>query len=237
MNQTGEQFCARSNARRIFPSDPGLTPIQRQVILGSLLGDACIMRVKPTHNAYIQMAHSIKQREYVEWKYNILKNIVSTPPKMIKNRGFGAGHMMVRFCTRSLPCITEIHDIIGSREITPQWMSEIADPIALAVWYQDDGSLWKCTNAKSSYVITFHTGDRDQTELKLLKSWMIDRFGLDHIAIYIPPKQPTATRLQIYADKTVRKFEKLVRPYIIPSMQYKLPPEVRSQCRARTPRK
>jgi len=104
---------------RLRSPDPGITHEQRQVILGSLLGDMCIMRRRPSWNAHLQIKHSIKQKEYVEWKYNALKNIVSTPPKMyIQSCGFMKGRGVIGFHTRSLPCLTEIHDIMGTREIT-----------------------------------------------------------------------------------------------------------------------
>jgi len=55
-----------------------LSNIQKQVILGSILGDG-YMRKKT--NAHLQITHSYKQKDYVDWKYKILKNFVSSVPK------------------------------------------------------------------------------------------------------------------------------------------------------------
>jgi len=49
-----------------------LSPTHRQVILGSLLGDACIEKQKPSHNPRVRWSHGMPQREYIEWKYKIL---------------------------------------------------------------------------------------------------------------------------------------------------------------------
>jgi len=207
--------------------DIPLTHTQRQVLLGSLLGDACIVKRKQNHNARVEWGHSIKQRDYVEWKYNILKDVIPSAPKSYTP-------FSIEIYTRMIPCITEIYDLMGSREITQRWLDEITDPIALAVWYMDDGNCSK--NKGNGYVITFSTGNRELYELELLKSWMNDRFELDCVGIYIPKKKPIATKLKIWSDRTIRKFEELVRPHIIPSMQYKLPPVGRPQCKYQTPK-
>jgi len=215
-----------------------LTRDQRQIILGSALGDACVYKPETSRNAYVLMKHSIKQREYVEWKYNILKNLVVSPPKYMKSKPHprtGKEYESISFKTRQIPCITEIHDLMGTREITQLWLDEITDPIALAVWYMDDGSCYRVPN-KKSYVVSFHTGNRTFAELELLKSWMNNQFGLDHVGAYIPPNGRTCTVMRIWSDQTIRKLEDLVRPYVIPSMQYKLPPADRSQCRYQRPR-
>lgn len=58
-----------------------LSEEQKQVILGCLLGDG-YMRKKT--NAHLQITHSVKQSEYVDWKYKIFKDLVLTPPKQYK---------------------------------------------------------------------------------------------------------------------------------------------------------
>ena len=200
--------------------DTHLTQTQRQVMLGGLLGDLCIIRRKPTHNAYIAITHSMKQIEYVEWKYNILKNIAVSPPVPYVVRVMGKEYNTVELHTRRLPCITEIYNLMGAREITHRWLDEITEPIAIAVWYMDDGC---CYKIKNGYAMEFSTGHRNQNELDLLTSWMHDVFGLDGVKSYIPPTRPTATVLKIHRKQDARKFEEIIRPYIIPSMQYKLP--------------
>ena len=61
-----------------------LSEFQQQLILGCVLGDG-YMR-KKTH-AHLQITHSFSQKEYVDWKYQVLKNLVITPPKAYKGNG------------------------------------------------------------------------------------------------------------------------------------------------------
>jgi DNA-directed RNA polymerase subunit RPC12/RpoP len=64
--------------------DIQLTKTQEQMILGSLLGDMAIWRqhkgVTGTSNPELRISHSTKQRDYVMWKYDILKNIARREP-------------------------------------------------------------------------------------------------------------------------------------------------------------
>ena len=77
-----------------------LTERQKAIIVGCLLGDGA-MRCKT--NALLETNHSAKQRDYVEWKFSELKDMVSTGSK----KRFGnAGRIAYRFTTRSLPALT-----------------------------------------------------------------------------------------------------------------------------------
>ncbi len=205
--------------------DIPLTNLQRQMLLGSLLGDACVWRAKPTFNSYIKIDHSARQKEYVWWKYEMLKNIVSAPPRECNTSGnsFEGNFRACRFATRSLPCITELHELVGKKkEITQKWLDEINHPIALATWLMDDGC---CSpNGPYGYRIKFCTGNRNAEELELLQSWLAEWIGIDAVIIYIPNGFPNKTELKIHRNAAVRSLEELVRPYLIPSMQYKLPP-------------
>ena len=59
-----------------------LTPKQRSFIIGSMLGDATMRIGKKAKNANFKIDHCLEQKEYVFWKYEILKNFILTPPKL-----------------------------------------------------------------------------------------------------------------------------------------------------------
>ena len=82
-----------------------LTQIQRSLIIGSLLGDGYVRIVKGRRNAFLEINHAFSMKEYVDWKYEILKDIVISPPKMRKGNGHRVAY---RFFTRQHPEITEL---------------------------------------------------------------------------------------------------------------------------------
>jgi hypothetical protein len=56
-----------------------LNSLQRELIVGSLLGDAYLM---PTTVGYcFRVNHGLQQRAYVDWKFKLLAQYVRTPPR------------------------------------------------------------------------------------------------------------------------------------------------------------
>ena len=64
-----------------------LTQIQKSLIIGTLLGDGYSRIIPKRKNALLEVNHSFAQKEYVDWKYEILKNISGSPPKERKGNG------------------------------------------------------------------------------------------------------------------------------------------------------
>ncbi len=56
-----------------------LTGCQVDLVMGSLLGDEYL--VKTTRGYAFRVNHGLAQKEYVNWKYHILKYFVRTMPK------------------------------------------------------------------------------------------------------------------------------------------------------------
>lgn len=118
----------------------------------------------------------------------------------------------VELHTRALPCFTNLHTLFyNNKKIIPEDIYNLLDPIALAHWIQGDGKfdrsgLILCTD---SYSI--------QDVLRLINVLII-RYDLK-CSIHNPKKG----HYRIYiSKKSIPKLRKLVLPYIVPSMLYKL---------------
>jgi recombination protein RecA len=181
-----------------------LTEIQRSVIVGSLLGDGA-MRCKT--NALLEINHSFAQREYVDWKYHVLSDLVATPPKA---RNGNAGRIAYRFTTRSLPALTPYFEAfyLGGRKVVPKL--ELT-PLALATWFMDDG----CKSRRSVYLNTqqFDLGSQMRMLDMLLEQWKLDA-TLNRDKSY--------HRIRI-AVASVERFRLIVEPHIRQELRYKLP--------------
>jgi recombination protein RecA len=182
-----------------------LTERQEAIIIGCLLGDGS-MRCKT--NALLEINHSIRQMEYVEWKYNEFKELVSTKP----HKRFGnAGRIAYRFTTRSLPELTEIYRKFyqSGKKIIPNDLK--LQPLSLAVWFMDDG----CKSYRAIYLNTQKFNIKEQHQLALLLKQQFDiRTSLN--------KDKKYYRLRI-AVSSVRKFLEVIAPYLLPMFCYKTP--------------
>lgn len=181
-----------------------LSDMQQQIILGCLLGDGYMRRKT---NAHLQITHSVKQKAYVDWKYQILKNLVLSPPKQYKGN---VGRIGYRFFTRSLPELTPFHKLFYKEglKIVPKGM--VLSPLTLAVWYMDDGS----KSGGSCYLNTQHFNNESQNNL--IES-------LNNIGIKATlNKDKHYLRIRLLKESSLL-MANIIRPYIIESMFYKLP--------------
>ena len=71
----------------------------QQIVLGCVLGDGYI-----TKSGCLQIEQSAKQKDYIEWKYEQLKSIVSSEPKKITryDKRTQRTYSSYRFYTRAL---------------------------------------------------------------------------------------------------------------------------------------
>ena len=71
-------------------------------------------------NALLEINHSIDQKDYVDWKYRQLVNLVKTPPKARRGNG---KRIAYRFTTLSLPELNFIECFIRFVPLTLKFSS------------------------------------------------------------------------------------------------------------------
>ena len=121
-----------------------LTPIQQQVILGTMLGDGSANFVRnrqtgePT-NARLRIRHSTKrQLEYAKWLHQALQPL-SGALRIRENRGYG--REVAEFNTLSHPFILEAaKQVYRPRKSITQNFLDRLDELGFAVWWMDDAA-------------------------------------------------------------------------------------------------
>jgi hypothetical protein len=95
-----------------------LTQLQKSIIIGSILGDGYLRIVHGRKNAFLEVNHAYAFKEYVDWKYKHLNNIVISPPK---SRNGNGNRVAYRFFTRQHPEITELYNMfyLDRKKIVP----------------------------------------------------------------------------------------------------------------------
>lgn len=61
---------------------PALSPIQREILVGGMLGDLSIYRAKLTHNARLYVQQGAVHSEYLNHLYSVFQNLCSSGPKL-----------------------------------------------------------------------------------------------------------------------------------------------------------
>ena len=196
---------------------------QIQVILGALMGDGNLSpNRRGRSGTRFRMGHGAKQAAYLDWKVSLLENIGHTRTENAK------GAVFADFTP--LPELAEVHDIVyfgdGKKHLTWEYLKSLT-PLALAIWYMDDGSFTlrsKGVQARTAggtgrieiVVEAMSPGSRDR-----LVQYLRDTHKLDVKLMYKGARQVSAMQFSTEASE---RFQKIVAPYVHPSMDYKLLP-------------
>ncbi len=205
---------------KIIKRDIEISDKQKSFIIGSLLGDGTMRLGKGATNANFKVEQGLEQKEYVFWKYEILKNLVFTEPK-ISYRDDSNGNKYQKswwFRTIRHPLITEIFNTFyvrdgykTGRKIVPKCLMEDLDAFGLAVWIMDDGSYSKGKIDISTYSFQL-------SEIKFLCKILKNKFGVS-FGFY----KDRDKGYRMYCNmKETQKLIQTIKPYIIQTMMYKI---------------
>jgi recombination protein RecA len=208
-----------------------LSAQQWQVVLGSLMGDGNLS--KPVrladHSARFRMGHGAKQSAYLDWKMSLLDNIPHCRTVNAK------GAVFADFTP--LGELGELREVVyqgdGKKHLTWDYLKALT-PFALAIWYMDDGNF----TLRSKGLQERTLGGSGRIELcveamslgsrERVLQYLRDTRGLD-VRLTVRGKRQVAV-LQFTTSAT-EKFQRLVAPYVHPSMEYKLLPRHRGKFR------
>ena len=197
-----------------------LTSLQEELMIGSLLGDGTMRIGKGAKNANFKVEQGLEQKEYVMWKYSILKPLVFTEPKISfryrENREKYPKSWWFR--TMRHPLLTEMYDRFYTREgyrtgrkIVPIDIAKNLTPLAFAIWIMDDGSY-------SNGILDISTYSFLLDEVGLLQDALRNVFAIE--ARYFKDRDK-GYRMYFRKSETA-KVVPIIRPYIINSLMYKI---------------
>jgi len=193
-----------------------LSSREKDILLGMILGDAHIRHLKK--EARIEVGHSTDQKDYLFWKYKNLKRWVISKPHLVKTHDtrFNKTYAQWRFRTKSDEAFSSLRALFypkGKKIIPKELINILKSPLSLAVWFMDDGG-----RRNDCYGLFLNTLSFTERENALLVKILQNNFSLsarihwigDGFRLYIPSRDSV-------------KFCKIISPYILDSLRYKLP--------------
>lgn len=204
-----------------------MNQIERNIIVGSLLGDGSLALYGRSKNAHYREHGGQTQIEYRRWKAEKLNNVGF---KFNENYKYG------KLYSISHPIYTELYNLFyinGIKTITKENISLLDHPIGLACLYMDDGSLVMNTSSKAKgevYIfpqILLYTLSFSLKENMILQNHIKNQFNI-HFDI---KKRSDGKNYILHISKRneLMKFIEIVRPYVdeIDCMKYKVKVEKR----------
>ncbi len=214
---------------RLLVSEPHrLSDQQMQVVLGSLMGDGNLSPNRHGRSGVrFRLGHSAKQAAYLDWKVSLLGNIKCARSVNAKGAVFADFTPLAE--------LAELHDVVyfgaGKKHLTWDYLKALT-PLALAIWYMDDGSFTlrskglqertQCGSGRIEICVeAMSEGSRER-----LVQYLRDTHGLD---VRLRAAGALKKAVLVFSTAGTEKFQKLVAPFVHPSMEYKLLPRFRQQ--------
>lgn len=215
----------------LIHKSPALSPRQKSLIYGSLLGDAAFSKRKEGQRHSIAFAHAghiASSNGYLLHKYDVLKGLCRSGPKEFRNnRGFNEGNpdaTLLKFQTIHNHLIEGVYKIVcpgGVKTVNTEWLDNI-DAAGLAYWYLDDGCLMTSTykgkkvNTVRSY--PYIAACHDVETIERIQEWLTRTWGIN---TWLKTRTDKIHYLGIHADAA--KFFDIISPFVPPCMEYKIP--------------
>lgn len=195
----------------VTPSDSAM-----HLIRSSMLGDGCLIK-NGRVGAYYSESHC-GQNDFI---YHINYLLGSTTRK-IRSYTSGYGSEGLNIISKTYNSLMDLRQewYPNGIKIVPEDLSWM-DDFSVAKWYMDDGSL---TKRITSGAAVFATNGFIREDVNRLADKLREMYGVECIVFY---SKGWCLRVNVGKDQSINKMWKAINPYIIPSMQYKLPEEFR----------
>ena len=217
----------------LYNNEYRITETCKQIIIGSLLGDGSICDLtKYKNRSVFSETHSEKQKEYLQFKVDLLKRCIGGKIRKIITRktSFKPGETNYRYESSTHHNLRKLglkYGCIGKKKINAKAMVDDMDWRAIAIWFQDDGQLHKSRlnskNKQYEYLdVRLFTLGFSHEECKELSSALKEKFGI----VFGVHKNKNYWQLTLNRRHN-DLFFKNISPYIHKTLKYKIPTKYR----------
>ena len=198
--------------------DYAMSNIERNIIIGSLIGDGTLSIYGRSKNACYRENTGPTQKEYRQWKVKMLEKLD------FKTKADGSIY------SPSHPMYTNLYNLFypnNKKILSKEGLNLLNHPIGLACLYMDDGSLIINSYRNSKNITLFPqivlcSQSFTKEENLLLKEHIQNTFNIEFKLA--KRKDGSNYILKINKNNEVYSFIDIVRPYVeqIPCMRYKV---------------
>lgn len=189
-------------------------------LIGVSIGDGYLGGYANSKSVCLKLVHSIKQEEYMLWKISRIRSIVGGSEGKITYFD-NSGYPGIRWqkSHRYFRVIRKWLYNNNKKEISKNVLEKLTHE-AIAVWWMDDGSMYKKLNPKTRKIkavegILSTYCSLEENEI------IVNYFKLKYDIEFKVVRSKNSFRLRLNTSEC-RKFASLVRPYMHKSLLYKI---------------
>jgi recombination protein RecA len=202
--------------RVLMPLPHYLSDQQRQLVLGSLMGDGSVSPKRdhsngPGMKSRFRFGHGPKQDGYARWKADLLAGV----PHSVSPHSRGG--LMVE--TTPLIELDELREAVyvgGKKVFSWDYLKELT-PFALAVWYMDDGSFAVRRKDGSAGRSDICVQAMDKGSQRRLQATLRETYGLSCKLV-----DRVGQAFIVFDRDGTEALHELIAPYVPAVMDYKL---------------
>lgn len=215
----------------------------QSILIGSMLGDGHARKQNQSSNTQISFVYTALNPEYPQWFHKKLSALGYCSKKLVQISKIGDKKNQIycyyRFKTYAFRSLNELHSMFY-RELTkeekklyrkaekkiplffkiiPTNIADFLTPLAIAIWYQDDGNLHK----EKGY-IRFCTNGFFKADIELLQKALENKFDIKNSLQKAGRNLLTnEQQYMIYVSrKESLKLINIIKPFVVSSMFYKI---------------
>src|SRR5581483_4787496 len=201
----------------LLKRDLKLTDVQREILVGILLGDGCLESQNKGRTYRLKIEQSARHEAYVRHLYQCFRPWILSEPVSKRCRASNGSfsvswafssvsHASFRFYAQQF--------YAGDKKCVPKQIERWLTPRGLAYWFMDDGSM----KSKQSKGIVLNTQGFECSDVERLIGVLGARFALS------ANLRRQREGFQIYISGfSYENFVDLVDPFLIAEMRYKVP--------------
>ena len=187
------------------------------VLVGALLGwrSPCHAERLPSGGVRFRFKQSAEHQEYIFWLFDFFRTrgycSNNLPIKLTQKLG-DKFHDCYRFNTYAFSSLLDLYKLFynSKKKVIPNNIEDLLTPLAIAIWIMGDGHF------KSPGLI-IATNCFTKQEVELLKKALENKFNIKSCL------QKNNVNYQLYIKaESLFLLKKLVLPYVVPSLRYKL---------------
>lgn len=186
-----------------------LSKEQEQLIIGCLLGDGRLECRSLAKTARLRIHHADSQKDYLFWKFEQLKNLITSNPRRHEyiDKRYLKKVVSWYFHTKTLVSLSNLYRLFyaNGKKIVPENLGTMLTPYVLAVWIMDDGCLFN-----QSLILNTQSFTID--EQRYLQELFKKQYGVE-VGI-----QKDRNNFRLYFPKqATKRIQEIIAPFLFSS--------------------
>jgi len=183
------------------------------------IGDGYLEHLNKQEQSNLVIRHSTHQKEYSEWKFELEPNFWRYVPRLyentLKTKKF-YGYKLTSKNSKELGILRKKLYPQNKKYISRDVL-DMLDPLGLAIWYMDDGCIDRPFNKKAMGILNTYCNSVKAEEELIVQLYFKEKWNIRSNI------NASHGRYRIrFPHDEFCKFVEIVKPYIIPSLEYKI---------------